>query len=134
MTGPLTGPATTGWLPAGITAGQSWACQLGLTDPATGQPRIVYRCWAELGRPRRFGGYTQLLRLDDSARPDRGTAHPAGRPANQVLLSISDAVSAGLPACEDAQLEVWIQPSAAGEPYCLLRAPFPIRPKAADLP
>lgn len=128
----MTAPA--GWLPRGVDAGQAWTCTLTLTDPVTGRPRTVYRCFAEIGRPLRFGGHTQLVRFDDSARPERGGAHPAGQPANQVVLTLPESLSELLPPVEDAELEVWIQPTAEAEPYCLLRTPFPIRAKVADLP
>lgn len=124
----------TGWRPRGVDAGQAWSCVLTLTNPATGQPRPVYRCFAEVGLPLPLGGgYRRLVRFDDTAQPDRASAHPAGVPANQIVLSLPEQLSAGLPGC-DAVLEVWIQPTAAADPYCLLQAPFPIRAKDADLP
>lgn len=122
-----------GWRPRGVTAGQAWSCLFTLTNPATGQPRTVYRCFAELGQPLPFGGYRRLVRFDDTGQPGSGGAHPAGAPANQVLLNLPETVSAGLPGCA-AVLEVWIHPEQGSDPYCLLQAPFPIRAKVASLP
>jgi hypothetical protein len=124
----------TGWQPRGITAGEPWTCLLGLTDPDSGKPRPVYRGFAELGVPLPFGGWRRLVRLDDTGTTGTGKAHPAGVPASQVVLELPGDVTAALPERDDAVLEVWIQPAADAEPYWLLQAPFPIRPKVAELP
>lgn len=121
------------WAPTGIQAGQDWACTLTLTDPDTGQPRPVFRCFAEIGQSADRVTFRRLVRFDDSVTPGTGNAYPTGSPSNIVSLFLGGQDSEELPSTDEAYLEVWVIPPV-GEMYCIIAATsIPIRAKAADL-
>jgi hypothetical protein len=120
------------WRPRGVTTGRDWTVRLdNVVRMSTGKPAPMETVFAEICRPVGIGRWTTVVRMDASGRPGVG---PVRVGPGSAVLTLPAALTRGMPAYDDAVIEVWAT-FPGGEPYCLIPATkIPIIPHAAELP